>query len=86
MFRVTSETTTAVLYWMNKDTPVHWAFFILRDTVIRRSIRDAFCEAKISDLDQSVAVQQNISGSEVSMDISFGMQIIHTLGEIQRCA
>lgn len=66
------------------NTPIHWAEPILIDTVIHLSIRDVFCEAKISNLDSesTVSVQQNISGCKVSVDIPLEMQIIHTLKKI----
>lgn len=61
------------------DSPEHWTVAVLAYTVVDFALRDVFRQAKVSDLHQAIIFHQDVAGSQVSMDVSLGVQVIHSL-------
>lgn len=67
-----------IAQWL-QDSPEHRTVSILSHTVVNISLWDVFGKAKVPDLHQMLILHQYVPGSQVPVDVSLRVQVIHPL-------
>lgn len=59
--------------------PEHRTVSVLTNTIVDLSFGNVLCQAKVTDLNHTFVLHQNIPCGQIPVDVALGVQIVHPL-------